>query len=534
MVDAQVSPSASSARIYFNANIITLDAAHAKAWGVRIDEGRITHVLDDEQSASGLEGERVDLAGATVLPGLVDAHFHLRGLGASARRLNFRGTKSKQEVLAGVTEAAKGRAEGEWIRGRGWDQNDWSEKKFPTAADADAVISSHPVWMTRIDGHAVWLNSKALEVVGIDAETKDPEGGEILKNAKGEPTGILIDNAIDLARKSLPTASAEELRADLEKSLELCVSAGLTAIHDMGTSQEELAALRQLQKEGKLTLRLILYLDGSADEIASHMAAGPSDDGLIHIRGVKIYSDGALGSRGAALIESYSDRKDTKGLLLASKEKLQKSAQAIHDAGMQLAIHAIGDLGNRVTLDIIEAVQGKDMSRLHRVEHAQIIHPSDIERFAKHGAVASMQPTHATSDMPWAETRLGKARLEGAYAWKSLLKSGSLLALGSDAPVEEHNPWLGIYAAITRQDSNGQPEGGWLPEQRLSILETLGGFTVAAAQAGHQSEIGMIKKGYTADLTIIDRDPMAADPIKMLETKTLRTVVGGREVYLAK
>lgn len=520
----------SEAVVYTNATVITLDVEHPSATGLRIEGDRITHVFDGPPP-EGLEGRVVDLAGAVVLPGLVDAHLHLRGIGAASRQLDLKGTRSAGEVAVLVADAVATAPAGTWIRGRGWDQNDWPVQAFPDTALLDAAAPDHPVWLTRVDGHAVWLNQRALELAGITAATPDPEGGEVLRRDDGSPSGVLVDNAIELAADQLPETSPEDLRADYERAVGLAHSVGLVGVHDMGTSPRGLEVLQALEASGTLNLHVAAYLSDSADGADAAIARGPDLDGLLQVRGVKLFVDGALGSRGAALLGPYSDRPDTSGLLMGEADALAPHARAIQDAGLTLAIHAIGDRGNRVALDLIERTQGEARPG-HRIEHAQIVDPADLPRFASLGVTASMQPTHATSDMPWAPARLGPDRLWGAYAWRTLLSTGALLAFGSDEPVEGYSPWLGIYAAVTRTDASGSPEGGWFPDQRLTVLEALHGFTVAPWKALGVDDSGRIAPGQGAHLTIVDRDPRAVPSAALLETRTLRTIVAGSEVHL--
>ena len=479
---------------------------------------------------SEVTGHRVDLRGATVLPGLVDAHVHLPGLGMAARLLDLRGAATLAETLERVRHAALEANTGDWIRGRGWDQNHWPEARFPDAAQLNAVAPDHPVFLERIDGHAVWANSAAMAAAGIDENTESLPGGEILRDSAGAPTGILIDNAIGLLRTRLPPPNAADLRADLLHALSLCREAGLTGVHDMTTTAAELEQLRAVEAEGLLTLRIHVYLDDADPATAPLLAAEPDREGLLRVVGVKLFSDGALGSRGAYLLEPYADRPETRGLLVTAPAELARRAQRIHERGYQLAIHAIGDAGVRCTLDAIEAAQRGNTKRRHRVEHAQIVAPADRPRFAALGAVASMQPIHATSDMPWTEAKLGPDRIPHAYAWRALLDAGALLALGSDAPVEAHHPWHGIHAAVTRQDAVGAPVGGWVPEQRLTVEEAIAGYTtgprLVVGEAG-----GMLRVGAPADLTVVAHDPTAVPPGALRDTQTLRTVVDGREVW---
>ena len=505
----------------------TVVASAGDATGLRIAGGRITHVLRDGDPIP--PGRRVDLRGATVLPGLVDAHLHLRSLGRAHRTVRLNGTRSAEEVLARVREAAERTPAGPWVRGRGWDHNDWEDPALPSHAALSEAIPDHPVWLTRVDGHAIWVNAAALALASIDARTEDPEGGEILRDASGAPTGVLVDAAIDLMAAQLPAPTAEELRGDLARGARLCAEAGLTGVHDMGMSPAELVELRRLEAEGLLPLRVTVYLAGSED-LPARIAEPPDHEGLVTVVGVKLFADGALGSRGAALFDDYADRPDHRGLLARSPEALAGQARRVHAAGYQIAIHAIGDRGIATALDAIDAAQGEDRSRRHRVEHLQVIRDEDLDRLAPLGVVASMQPTHATSDMPWAEDRVGPARIRGAYAWRRVLEAGAPLAFGSDAPVEDHRPALGLYAAVTRQDARGQPEGGWRPDQRLSIEEALRAFTRGAAQAIHrEGELGAIEVGAIADLTVVRDDPHQLEAAALRELQIVATVVEGRE-----
>jgi len=512
--------------IYFNANVVTLDPERPGAAGVRVEGDRITHVFDGEPSAE-FTGTRVDLEGATVLPGLVDAHLHLQGIGEAARVLDLRGTGSVAEVVAKVRAAD---ATGGWILGEGWDQNDWSDATFPSAA-ALAAVGDVPIMLTRIDGHAVWVNQVALTLAGVGANTPDPDGGEVLRDPDGRPTGVLVDNAIDLVKAHVPVPTPNQIRADLERAIAMCNRVGLTGAHDMGVTPAVLEALKAIAADGKLTLRVTAYLHGNTEELAPLLSEGPRRSGVLRVLGVKLYTDGALGSRGAALLAPYSDRPETSGLLVTTVEEMNARVRDVHARGYQVAIHAIGDRGVRVALDAIALAQGADTSRRHRIEHAQVVATEDIGRFAELGVVASMQPTHATSDMPWAEDRVGPERIAGAYAWRTLTNAGAVLVLGSDAPVESHNPWFGIYAAITRQDSGGQPAGGWRPSERLSSSEAIAGFSRGAAYASGDDDLGVIRPGALADLTVVEREPASLAPLELVSIEVLRTVVGGRQVY---
>ncbi|MBX3268739.1 MAG: amidohydrolase [Sandaracinaceae bacterium] len=510
---------------------VVIPDAPTGARALRIADGRITHVLTADDPALSGRRERVE---GVILPGLVDAHLHLAGLGRARRTVDLRGTRSEAEVVARVAEAARGLPSGTWIRARGWDQNDWDDPALPTHDALSAAVPDHPAWLTRVDGHAAWLNARAMELGGVTDATESAAGGELLRDAAGRATGLFVDAAMDAVAQALPPPSAQELAADLRHALARCAEAGLTGVHDMSVELDELAALERLEAQGELTLRVTVYLAGGAAGVGERLRQPPDREGRLRVVGVKYFADGALGSRGAALFDDYADRPGHRGLLAQSPERLAELAREAHDAGYQLAIHAIGDRGNAVALDAIEAAQGTDRARRHRIEHAQVLREADVGRFAALGVVASMQPTHATSDMPWAEARVGPARLRFAYAWRTLAQAGALLAFGSDAPVEDHRPALGLYAALTRQDADGAPPGGWRPEERLTIEDALLAFTRGPARALGDDESGVIRPGARADLTIVGADPRALAPAALRELRVLATVVDGRVVYRAR
>jgi predicted amidohydrolase YtcJ len=513
-------------KLYVGPTFLTGDEAMPEARAILVDDdGRISrvHVTDP---GSSQDYERVELPGALAVPGLHDAHAHLLGIGQQKDRVDLLGSASPADVVAKVKAFAAAHPDAAVVKGRGWDQSLFEGKQFPTAADL-AGAADKPVFLSRVDGHAVWVNDKVLAAAKITKDTKDPEGGRILRDAKGAPTGIFVDNAIDLVSKVLPAPSASDLERWLEAGAKAAADAGLVAIHDMGFSVDALPALEKLAAEGRLPIRVYAYLDGS-DGRALEAATGFVSNDHVDVRGLKLFADGAMGSRGAALIEDYSDEAGHKGLLLTDPKVLSEKVRAIHAAGKQVAIHAIGDRGNRVALEAIDVAQGRDTSRRHRVEHAQLIHPDDFEGFVATGAIASMQPTHATSDMRWAKDRVGEARLPGAYAWRTMLVRKIPLAFGSDAPVESHKPAWGLYAAVTRQDHAGAPDGGWRPDQRLGIHEALGAFSSGAAYAvGRESEQGVLKQGYIFDVSVFDVDARN-DPKAWLKAEATATVLGGK------
>jgi len=422
------------------------------------------------------------------------------------------------------------------VTGRGWDQNDWERKSFPTWKDLEGT-ESNPVFLERIDGHAAWLNAKALEECGIGPSTADPPGGRILRDARGRPTGVLVDEAVELAARAIPEPSFDEQLARLQEAISLCNRYGLTGVHDAGVDSLGLELYRRLYREGKLDLRVYAML--SVEDrgfLKKNLALGPGEEcgGLLSIRAVKLFADGALGSRGAALIEPYSDDPGNRGLLVTPPDELRSLVREVMAAGFQPCIHAIGDRGNRLALDAIEeAVKATGRSDLRpRIEHAQVVAPADFDRFAELGVIASMQPTHATSDMPWAERRLGPERIKGAYAWRKLMDRGVHLALGSDFPVEKVDPMLGIYAAVTRQDLEGNPPGGWYPQERMTREEAIRGFTWEAAYASFaQDRRGSLEVGKDADLTVLDGDPFEVPASEIPKIQVLYTIVAGRIVY---
>ncbi|AGP41767.1 amidohydrolase [Sorangium cellulosum] len=511
----------------------TLDPRSPLAEAVAVRGERIVFVgsAADAKAFVGPATRVVELPGRAVVPGLVDGHAHLYGLGVALETPSVRGARSAEAAAAVVAEAAKARPRGEWITGRGWDQNLWPGAAFPTHAPLDAAAPEHPVALRRVDGHALWANAAAMRAAGVGRGAQDPPGGRILRDAAGEPTGVFIDSAMDLVEAKIPADPPAVRERRILRAAEEALSSGLTGVHEMGIDDETVAVYRALAAAGRLPIRVHAYLAG-AGRLEGLRERAPDADAagtaMFVLRGVKLFADGALGSRGAALLEPYADEPSTSGLLLMDREALARAARLVADAGFQLAVHAIGDRANRAVLDAFEALgPGRAAALRFRVEHAQIVSPDDLPRFAALGAIASVQPTHATSDMPWAPARLGARRLKGAYAWHSLLASGARVVFGSDFPVEEPSPLLGIYAAVTRQDLSGQPPGGWMPEERLDLDEALLAFTAAPAYAAWaEGQRGRIAEGYVADLTVLGRD-LSPDR-SLVDTPIDMVVVGGR------
>lgn len=530
--------------LLFNGRIVTVDEKNPTAEAVAVRDGRIIDVGQNEAIRSKYVASRVeDLKGAAVFPGFIDAHLHVNGLGRLLMELNLVETASYEEVLRLVDARVKDSPKSNWIIGRGWDQNDWNVKEFPTAQKLDAVSGDYYVILKRIDGHAVIVNTKLLKAAGITRDTPDPPGGSIVRDPLGNPTGVLIDNAKYLAERLKPLPTREDDSLALEAALESCLKAGLTSIHDAGVDSEKIALYKNFSKRGKLTARIYAMLNGSnptlLDTYFQKKRDPAEDEPFLKISSVKLYADGALGSFGAALLEPYSDNPKTSGLTITPQDEIERITERALENGYQVCTHAIGDRGNRMTLDAYERAllrtHSYGLDKRLRIEHAQVVSEFDIPRFAQLGVIASMQPTHCTSDMYWAEDRVGPKRIQGAYAWKNFIQSGAVVCNGSDAPVESNNPLWGFYAAITRQDHNGYPEGGWRPEQKMSVMEALKGFTINAAYASFEELVkGSIEKGKLADMVVLDKDITSIDPKEILNTSVLLTVVGGKILYRRK
>ncbi len=508
-----------------------------KNTGVYVTEGIIRELGPADLIRKAHPNARVfDASSATILPGLIDSHAHLYGLGLSLDTVSVVGLNSFDEVANRMKDRASKSTAGEWILGRGWDQNLWPGKQFPTAAPLDAAIPDHPAWVRRVDGHAGVANSAAMRVAGVTAATPDPEGGRIIRDAAGNPTGVFVDAAMALIDTKIPLPSFAARKARLLAAARNIAANGLTEIHDAGAEADTIRAIKELVDEKTFPIRVYVMLADNEQLIDDWMVRGPLVDygGHLTVRAVKLYADGALGSRGAALLEPYSDEAGNSGLLVSKPAHLAKVAVTARTRGFQVCTHAIGDRAVRNVIDAYEAAGAKPEERF-RIEHFQVVAPSDFSRAARDGIIAAMQPTHGTSDMPWAEARLGPERIRGAYAWRTALNSGARLALGSDFPVESVNPFFGIYSAVTRQDQSGNPAGGWYPGQRLTLAEALRGFTSDAAFAAFEEKSrGTIEPGKLADFTIVDGDFFTSPMAGLFATKVRATVVGGQIVHKAK
>ncbi len=525
--------------IITNARIYTVDEAHPVVAAMAVRDGRV-QFTGSTREAMALRGPGtrvVDVGGHTVIPGMVDAHAHLLGLGQSLRNVDLVGAKSYGEVIARVVARAKEMPAGTWILGRGWDQNQWGDTRFPTHDALSRALPNNPVWLTRVDGHAGLANAAAMRIAGIAAATVDPSGGRIERTTTREPTGVFVDNAQELVERVIPAPTREQNRAALRAAIAESHRWGLVGVHDAGESRATIDLMEDMAKAGEIPLRLYVMIADDSAALAHYMQIGPRSglyDNRLWVRAIKLYADGALGSRGAALLEPYSDDPNNRGLLITAPAHIQDVAARALRAGFQVNTHAIGDRGNRLVLDAYEAALDANPTADHRfrVEHAQVIHHDDIPRFAQLGVIPSMQAVHQTSDMYWAGNRLGAGRLLGAYAWRSLLNTGVVVPNGSDFPVEAVNPLLSFHSAVSRQDAENWPPGGWLPEQRMTREEALRSMTIWPAYAAFQEGImGSLAPDKLADFVVLDRDIMTVPDRDILGTNVMATYIGGKAVY---
>ena len=500
-------------------------------------DGRVKQLLRGREKPAGKLDFRLDGRGRTLVPGFIDAHGHLMGLGFQGLQLDLSDTRSLQEAQARIAAFAAANPTPRWVIGRGWNQEKWGLGRFPTAADLDSVVPGRPVWLERVDGHAGWANSAAMKEAGVTASAKSPPGGRIEMTGK-QPSGIFVDSAMELVQKAVPPPLPRTRDQALEKAQTALLSSGITTMADMGTSAEDWLVIRRAGDNNRLNVRILSYAAG-VDQLLAVAGTQPTPwlyDSRLRMVGVKLYSDGALGSRGAWLKQPYKDAPAEKGLAFLSDATLKNLMSRAAMDGFQVAVHAIGDAANAQLLGgIEEMVDTYKGDRRWRVEHAQIVDPADLPRFGRNGIVASMQPVHQTSDWRMAEARMGLERLGGAYAWRSMLANGAALAFGSDFPVESPNPFVGLAVALTREDEQSQPPGGWLPEQKLNMTQAFAAFTTGAAFAGFaEDRLGSLERGRYADFIFIDRDIFEIPPREIRQTRVLETWVGGRKVWQAK
>lgn len=522
--------------LYSNVNGYTLNSNRelVKFSAVQFTDDRIDRLYLHDDELPGEVDSIVDGKGQTLIPGLIDAHGHVLSYGLSLLRVDLVGTTSEQEAVQRVVDFLAGSEQLDWVQGRGWNQVLWESNAFPLASSLDEVISQKPIWLSRVDGHAGWANSAAMELAGVDSGTEDPDGGQIIRDSQGNPTGVFVDNAMALIRSKIPASSIEEQKFALRTAMQALAKQGLTSVHDAGVGSSSIQAYKQLLQDGPLPIRVNAMLSATDSFFEQRLAEGHfrSDDDTLAINSVKIAADGALGSRGAALIEDYSDLPGHTGLLLHSQERMQYFMRAAMNAGFQVNTHAIGDSANKIVLDnyqqLIQETNSRDLR--HRIEHAQILRYEDILRFAELGVIPSMQATHATSDKNMAQDRLGEVRIQGAYAWRKLMNAGALIANGSDFPVESPNPFYGLHASITRQDKNSEPTGGWFPEEKMTAVEAFASFTIDAAYAGHQENLlGSLEAGKKADFIVLDRDIFTSPSSEIWQTRVLETWINGEK-----
>lgn len=539
---AQAVTNAPADLIVTGGHIYTVDHTRPAAQAFAVRNGEFEFV-GSEHEAMALKGPNtrvLDLRGATVVPGLADAHGHLTELGETLHEADLSGSLSYDEVIQRTRAHAATVPKDEWIQGHGWDQNRWASKQFPTSEALTRAFPDNPVVLERIDGHALLANARAMQAAGVTAATKDPVGGRIVRDASGKPTGVFVDNAQDVIGRAVPPPTPAQLEQAISAAIADVHRWGLTSIHDPGEPRRIIDVMESMAQKGNFDLRGYILIGDNAADIAHYYTIGPRSElygGHLWVRAIKLYADGALGSRGAALLSPYSDDPGNTGLLVSTEAHLQEVATSALRHGFQVATHAIGDRGNRNALDAYEGALKEVPTADHRfrVEHAQILDPADIPRFAELGVIPSMQSSHQTSDMRWAEDRLGPSRIRGAYAWRSLLNTGVILPNGTDFPVEEVNPLITFHSAVTRQDSTGWPVGGWYPEQRMTRDEALKSMTIWAAYAGFQEHVmGSITPGKYADFTVLDEDIMIIPASDILKTHVVSTYIGGKSVYERK
>jgi predicted amidohydrolase YtcJ len=528
--------------IVHNGRIYTVDQNKPFVDALVVKDGRVVFTGPVRQAMSyrGSGTRVVDLDGRTVIPGMIDSHAHLSGLGSSLRTVDLVGTTSYEEIIARVTQRAKETPAGHWIVGRGWDQNDWADTRFPTHEALSRAVPNHPVYLERVDGHAALVNATAMRLANVTAATQDTRGGKLERTADGTPTGVLIDDAMGSVEGKIPPPSDEELRAATRAAIAEVNKWGLTSVHDAGVGTREVALYEELARSGDYPLRHYIMVQPDDASLATFFARGPQrglHGGKIWIASIKAYADGALGSRGAALLEPYADDPKATGLVRVAPERLADVATRALKNGFQLNTHAIGDRANRLVLDAYQQALTAVPSGDHRfrIEHAQIIHSEDIPRFSQLGVVPAMQSSHQTSDMYWAGNRLGQGRLLGSYAWRSLLNTGVVIPNGSDFPVEMVNPLISFHAAFSRQDAKNWPVGGWIPQEAMTREEALKSMTIWAAWAGFmEKEVGSLEAGKLADFVILDQDIMQVPAELVLKTRVMATFVGGKLAYERK
>jgi predicted amidohydrolase YtcJ len=533
--------------VLHNGKVVTVDEEFSIHEAIAVRKDKIVFVGSNTDVEKFIlpSTNVIDLRGQLVLPGLIDAHAHLHSLGTELTSLNITGTKSYQEIIDSVGIRVQSTEPGEWIVGGRWDQNDWEDKAFPVHDPLSEISPENPVFLSRIDGNAAFANQKALELAGITKDTPDPVGGFIIRKENGDPSGVLVNRAMNLVQEKIPQDSEEQFKQKFLKAVRSCLSVGLTSVHEAGIGSRHIALYKNLIDNNQLNMRVYAMLGEEVDlpldmDLVAYFKKHRIEQygrHLLAVRSIKLYFDGALGSRGAAFFAPYADDPENNGLLRITPEYITAISKAALEADMGVNTHCIGTRGNRLCLEAYEKALKENPKTDHRfrIEHAQILERQDVDKFVELGIIPAMQPTHCTSDMYFVEDRVGPERAKGAYAWRWFIDAGLKIPCGSDFPVESNNPMLGIYAAVTRQDPAGWPEGGWNPEQRMTIEEAIKGFTIWAAYSAFQEDVlGSIEVGKYADFTVLDKDILEISPQEILNTKTIYTIVGGQIRYRAK
>ena len=512
-----------------NAHIYTVDSYFSEAEAFAVKDGNFIEVGTNEEILANYQSEQVvDAEDAPVYPGLYDGHAHFVGLGDKFATADLVGSESWEEVVERISEFARKHPEAQWIRGRGWDQNNWERQDFPTNAALNSLVPDKPIFLTRIDGHAAIANKKALALAGINSVT-DIQGGKIIR-ANGKPTGVLIDKAMERVEEVIPEPSALELEQQLMAAQKVCLEQGLTSVVDAGLTRSKIEAIDKLHEEGKLKIRIYAMIDPKSK--GYFLEKGPIKTDRLNVRSFKIYADGALGSRGAALLSPYSDDPDNHGLLLSPPSELRELMEEAHEKGFQVNTHCIGDSANRLVLDMYGDILGENNGFRWRIEHAQIVDSADIAKYGKYRIIPSVQPTHCTSDMYWADERLGEERIKQAYIFKELMQQNDLIVFGTDFPVEEVSPFYTFHAAVARKDAEGYPEGGFQMENSVSRKNTLKAMTAwPAFSCFEEDERGSIEAGKMADFILLDRDLMQVGQDSLRDTKVLQSYIGGELVF---
>lgn len=516
--------------IVFNAKIYTVDSSFSIAEAMAIKDGKIVAVgTASDVTKEYASKNKIDAEGKAIYPGLIDAHAHFYRYGLGLQTADLVGTESWEDILSHLDTFSQNNREG-WLIGRGWDQNDWAVKEYPTKEKLDQLFPDRPVLLTRVDGHAAIANQKALDEAGIKPGYT-LTGGEV-EVRDGKLTGILIDNAVDLVSLRIPAASSAQVKKALDEAQKACFAVGLTTVTDCGLDYREVLTIDSLQKKGELKMRVYAMLSDARHNYDFLFKEGKIKTDFLNVRSFKVYADGALGSRGACLLQPYSDKPGWRGFLLSSLSHFDSVASILNDKGYQMCTHAIGDSGNRAVLNIYGKYLKGANDKRWRIEHAQVVNKNDFSLFSRYSVIPSVQPTHATSDMYWAGDRLGKEREKGAYAFKQLMQQNGWIPLGTDFPVEDISPFKTFFAAVFRKDAKGYPEGGYQAENRLSRQEAIRGMTIWAARSNfEEGEKGSLEKGKWADFIILDKDLMKAGEDEILGTRVLATYIGGRKVH---